>query len=348
MNGSHRGMGHRRIEAPGMGGQRGVLLSEHSDVASNSQPTLYIVGPEGEVEPIESGEELPIENQGDLITGDAAGEPVILPVGENGQILTVDPSAPDGIKWGGLRELEEEEEEKELSQLLEELEAWGVTVHEIVQHNREAGTKKIETAYTPPANTSRLVVLWWRITGPLRVPKFTGAASETQTLLVSGGELGGIEMGMYAWTNPAAGTIFVEVESNQGYVFLPISLEKQGAKGVKKESPASQTKKRNEDTEFKTEPTVTVSTGIFLSMTLRTVFEESQPIPGPSIHRNGTLLASVNQSQPVSTPWRYRAEALGGFLPGGKSSVYTQYEKVSDPAATGVGGGMLTLGWRPE
>lgn len=99
MNREWSGMGHRVAPT-----QSGLLVPEHvlqerSDVPSLSQPIDVNIGPEGETEPAEEPFELPIEEQGDLITGDENGEPVILPVGEDGQVLMVDPTEPDGIAW---------------------------------------------------------------------------------------------------------------------------------------------------------------------------------------------------------------------------------------------------------
>lgn len=90
------GMGHNIKEAV----SPDTHVSEASETPSMSQPISVTIEPSGEVEPTEGGEELPIENQGDLITGNKEGVPVILPVGEeDGEVLTVNSSEPDGIIW---------------------------------------------------------------------------------------------------------------------------------------------------------------------------------------------------------------------------------------------------------
>lgn len=60
-------------------------------------PNNTTINEQGVVEP--EAAQLPIEAQGDLITGDVAGAAAVLAVGEEGEVLTVDAAAPDGIAW---------------------------------------------------------------------------------------------------------------------------------------------------------------------------------------------------------------------------------------------------------
>ena len=59
----------------------------------------YVMNSQGVIEPAEAVEPLEPEQKGDLLSADATPAPGLLPVGEDGQVLTADSAAGLGIEW---------------------------------------------------------------------------------------------------------------------------------------------------------------------------------------------------------------------------------------------------------
>lgn len=64
----------------------------------------YVMNSQGVIEPEEAVEPLEPEQKGDLLSADATPAPGLLPVGEDGQVLTADSAAELGIEWEDLPE----------------------------------------------------------------------------------------------------------------------------------------------------------------------------------------------------------------------------------------------------
>lgn len=170
---------------------------------------------------------IPFEEKGDLLVADAEGNPAVLPLGEDGQVLTVDSGAPLGMVWDGPVTPPESNEGEELSA---DLAKW-VTVHQVVKKEPAENSPEITFDYTPPLGTEVLVLVYVRhgpkVEGAINTPQFSGGAPDG-----SGSENQGAvwaRLGFKVWENPTAGQISWAMDvANQSCMMLAISVKGQG------------------------------------------------------------------------------------------------------------------------
>ena len=269
------------------------------------------------VEPIDEGditeivdEALPIEQQGDLIAGDAEGKPGALEVAPPGSVLMPDPSEPLGLRWFTLDEFQDmltgateiELGEGELGEV--------AIAYEPVTFDPEVEKTSYSLSYTASGRAEQLLIMAAGL-ADLKA----GQWNFEVTVLNSKGEAQGAtlrELETRAnrydhafWTvdAPESGTVTITVNTTDGEPVTKLAgfiqlFELLGDEDAEEVVFHSDKNVQNESGgPFEVKNTLTAK-GITLSWLRRSRREAAQPAPDASSGRSGTRVTNIAFTTP--------------------------------------------------
>ncbi len=299
---------------------------------------------EGGLEPPE-GEEggfgdaiLPIEKQGDILVGDEDGNVGVLEVGQTGQVLTVDPSSPFGVSWGG--DTTSGPEDNGGENLTPELSKW-ITVGSVQVNEEEDNNATLEFPYSPPKNCDLVVFCV--------VSEDAAFSGVSKKLTLAGKEadkkfnnaLEFEQCYVYVFFNPPSGNVVITNtgSSQKDYVVLPISFKNQGNTPLEQNGSTSDGFDQDEDLFIESELDMGALPGVSVMMGSRKEQVAASTPPSTSSH-SGVKVLDVAVKNGTSN---YRVEIAVELVPTGITKRKFEW---AAPAVSAFTQRYLTLGVR--